>query len=112
MDPGQTGSGRVLADGSCARGRIGFRNAAWQDAGRPRKKGSSVVGNACHIHSTGAPGSERRTRLDIGFRFHPTGYQPKTAFFAYTFGRTDLEIDPNEPNQRQDAYYVAPQAMK
>jgi len=65
-----------------------------------------------HIHSPGIPGGERKTHLDLGFRFHPKGYKPTILSHAYTFGRTELWVSPGEANHREDAYYVTPQAMK
>jgi hypothetical protein len=83
-----------------------------EDAGRSLKKGSTIIWNNIHIHSAGLPGSERRTRLDLGFQFHPRGYQPKYTFHAYSFARTELQVGPGESDHREDAYFVAPQAMK
>ena len=38
--------------------------------------------------------------------------KPKREFRAYTFGRTEIQVEPNASNEREDAYFVAPQAMK
>jgi hypothetical protein len=45
-------------------------------------------------------------------RLHPKGYKPKYDFRAYTFGRTEIQVEPGGGLQREDAYFVAPQAMK
>jgi len=68
--------------------------------------------DSMHVHSAGSPGSERNARLDIGLRLHPRGYTPKHDFRAYTFGRTEIQVDPLTANNREDAYFVTPQAMK
>jgi hypothetical protein len=83
-----------------------------EDAGRFLKKGAYIIWNDMHIHSAGAPGTERKTRLDLGFQFHPRGYKPKYIFHPYSFARTEITVLPGESNQREDAYFVAPQAMK
>ena len=43
------------------------------DAGRLLKAGSSIVSNSTHVHSNG---HDTRAHLEIGFRFHPKGYEP------------------------------------
>jgi len=82
------------------------------DAGRLIKKGSYVIWNNMHLHSAGVPGSERKTRLDLGFKLQPAGYKPKYNFLNIGFGRTEIQVNPSEGNQREDAYFVAPQALK
>jgi hypothetical protein len=68
--------------------------------------------DSMHVHSAGAPGSARNARLDIGLVLHPVGYKPKYDFRAYTFGRTEIQVEPGGGLQREDAYYITPQAMK
>src|SRR5262249_2299289 len=71
-----------------------------------------ITWDSMHIHSAGTPGSERYARLDLGLRLHPRGYKPEHEEKAYTFGRTEIQVDPLIANQREDAYFVAPTAMK
>ena len=44
------------------------------DGGRLLRAGSSVVSNSLHLHSNGR---DTKGHLEIGFRFHPEGYEPK-----------------------------------
>ena len=82
------------------------------EAGKFLPAGGSLSWDSMHVHAAGSPGSERYARLDVGLRLHPLGYKPKYDFRAYTFGRTEIQIDPLQSGQREDAYFVAPQAMK
>jgi hypothetical protein len=82
------------------------------DAGKLLPAGGFLNWNSMHIHSAGSPGSERYARLDVGVRLWPLGYKPTRQERPYTFGRTELQMDPMTPNQREDAYFVAPAAMK
>ena len=83
-----------------------------EDAGKLLPAGGFINWGSMHIHSAGSAGSERYARLDVGVRLHPLGYKPTRQERPYTFGRTELQMDPNTPNQREDAYFVAPSAMK
>jgi hypothetical protein len=74
--------------------------------------GGSITWDSMHIHAAGSPGSERNARLDIGLRLHPVGYKPDADIRAYTFGRTEIQVDAGVTNHREDAYFVAPSAMK
>ena len=82
------------------------------DAGRLLKARSTLVWSNNHIHSPGVPGAERNAHLDVGLRFHPKGYQPKYESGGAGFGRSEIEVNPNQDNQRIDAYWVAPQHIK
>ena len=44
------------------------------EGGRLLKAGSSFVSNSVHLHSNGR---DTKAHLEIGFRFHPVGYEPK-----------------------------------
>ena len=52
------------------------RNADYfhADAGRPLLAGSQLLFPSSHLHSNGR---HTNARLDIGFKFHPKGYEPK-----------------------------------
>ena len=82
------------------------------DAGRLLKAKSTLVFNNVHLHSPGVPGGERNARLDVGMKLHPTGYKPTYEFRTAGFGRSEIEVNPNQDNQRIDAYWVAPQDIK
>jgi len=83
-----------------------------QEAGKLLPAGGFINWGSMHIHSPGVAGGDRYARMDVGFKLHPTGYKPSHDFRAYTFGRTEIQVDPFGQNEREDAYFVAPQAMK
>jgi len=83
-----------------------------EEAGKLLPANGYLSWDSMHVHAAGTVGSERYARLDIGLRLHPKGYKPTGDFRAYTFGRTEIQIDPLTSNEREDAYFVAPQAMK
>jgi hypothetical protein len=83
-----------------------------QEAGKMLPVGGFINWGSMHIHSPGVPGADRYARMDVGFKLHPTGYKPKREFRGYTFGRTEIQVDPFGQNEREDAYFVAPQHMK
>jgi hypothetical protein len=83
-----------------------------REAGKLRPAGGFVNWGSMHVHAVGVPGSERYARLDIGFRLHPTGYKPTREDRGYGFGWTDIVVHPNSQSDREDAYFIAPQAMK
>ena len=72
----------------------------------------AIAWDSIHIHAAGSPGSDRNARLDLGLKLHPVGYKPDHDIRAYTFGRTEIQVDPGVSNHREDAYFVAPTAMK
>ena len=82
------------------------------DAGRLLKARSTLVWSNNHIHSPGVPGAERNAHLDVGMRFHPKGYKPTYESGGAGFGRSEIEVNPNQDNQRIDAYWVATQHIK
>lgn len=75
-----------------------------EDAGRLLKAGSWVVSDSVHLHSNGR---DTTGHLEIGFRFHPEGYEPeyRDAFIGLGNG-VDISIAGNENNQELHAYAV------
>lgn len=74
------------------------------DSGRLLKKGSYVVSDSVHLHSTGV---DTTGHLLIGFRFHPKGYEPKYRPALIGLGNgVDISITGNEDNQQLHAYAV------
>jgi hypothetical protein len=72
------------------------------DAGRLLKAGSRLVFPSAHLHSTGAL---TRGHVEIGFKFHPQGYQPKKRVKAIDLTATlDLDIRGMQADQRIEAY--------
>ena len=83
-----------------------------EESGWPMDVGAKVVWGNTHLHPSGVPG-DRQARMDIGFRLHPAGYKPKYRMSGSgAFGQLEIEINPNEANQKAETYYVLPQAGK
>ena len=82
------------------------------DAGKLIPANSALIFDNLHIHSSGQPGSERKTRLDVGLRLQPEGYLPKYQVRGVGFGRSELAVMPGQGNQRVDAYFVTTTPMK
>ena len=73
-----------------------------EKAGRLLKAGSQVIFPTTHLH---ANGTDVRAHLDVGFKFHPKGYQPEKDMQLLFFGNgPDLDIRAMEKDQRAEAY--------
>ena len=104
-------------DASSHRGAVGWpvhevgRNADIFDdnAGRLLKADSSIIYQSAHLHSGG---SDVKSKLQFGFRFHPEGYKPAPQHAAQPRQRLDIDIKPNEANQQLHAYEVLQQPAK
>ena len=80
------------------------------DAGKLLKAGSRLRFDNVHLHANGA---HTRARLDIGFKFHPRGYEPTLDIRGIPFGAgVDLDIEPMDPDQTVEAYFTLPQHLK
>jgi len=81
------------------------------EAGRLLKAGESVVSNSIHLHSNGR---DTTGHLEIGFKFHPKGYQPtlKPSASRSLGNGLDISIRPNEANQQLHAYTVLQENTK
>ena len=81
-----------------------------QDAGRLLKAGSSIVSDSVHMHSNGR---DTTAHMEVGFRFHPVGYEPKyqNAFIGLGNG-VDISITGNTKDQELHAYTVLNQHTK
>ena len=72
--------------------------------------GSSVVSDSVHLHSNG---KDTKSHLEIGWRFHPEGYEPKFQWALRPLGNAvDIDIQPNQKNQELHAYYLLPEHTK
>lgn len=80
------------------------------DSGRLLKAGSYVVSDSVHLHSTG---KDTTGHLEIGFVFHPEGYEPKyrPAFISLGNG-VDISITGDKDQQELHAYAVLEQHTK
>jgi hypothetical protein len=80
------------------------RNADFFDpeAGRLLKAGSKLIFPSAHLHSTGAP---TKAHLELGFKFHPKGYQPTKKVKGVDVTATlDLDIKGMQADQRIEAF--------
>ena len=85
------------------------RNADFFDprAGKLMKAGSNLVFNSLHLHANGA---RTQARLDVGFKFHPAGYEPTRKWVRMSFGNgVDLDIEAMDSDQQMDAYWTLPE---
>ncbi len=81
-----------------------------RDGGRLLRAGSSVVSNSVHLHSNGR---DTKAHLEIGFRFHPPGYEPKYRRAPIGLGNSvDIDIKAMEKDQELHAYAVLQQHTK
>ena len=89
------------------------RNADFFDpqAGRLLKAESNIVSNSVHLHSNGR---ETKAHLEIGFKFHPKGYEPvlKASPSRSLGNGVDISIKPMEANQQLHAYTVLQENTK
>lgn len=80
------------------------------DAGRLLKAGSSFVTDSVHMHSNGR---DTTGHLEIGFRFHPVGYEPKFKNARLGLGNgVDISIAGDETDQELHAYAVLEEHTK
>ena len=79
-------------------------------AGRILRAGSSIVSSSTHLHSNGR---DTRSRLEVGFRFHPKDYEPEYRQAIFPFGNgSDIDVRSGEKDQELHAYVVLPQHTK
>lgn len=80
------------------------------DAGRLLKAGSSFVTDSVHMHSNGR---DTTGHLEIGFRFHPVGYEPKFKNARLGLGNgVDISIAGDQTDQELHAYAVLEEHTK
>jgi hypothetical protein len=75
-----------------------------EDAGRLLRAGSVFATDSVHMHSNGR---DTTGHLEIGFRFHPKGYEPKYKPSRVGLDNgVDISIAGNEKDQELHAYTV------
>jgi len=80
------------------------------EAGRLLRAGSTLIPGSIHMHSNG---TDTRAHLEVGFKFHPVGYEPKYKQASAVVGSgVDIDIQPEEGNQELHAYGVLSQHTK
>jgi mono/diheme cytochrome c family protein len=78
--------------------------------GRLLRAGSSIVSESVHLHSNGR---DTRAHLEIAFKFHPVGYQPKYRPLTVGLGNgMDIDISGMEAGQELHAYAVLQEHAK
>ena len=89
------------------------RNADYFDpeAGRPLSAGSTADLMSIHLH---ASSEDAKAHVEIGFKLHPSGYEPTKPFGRMgLFGNSmNLDIKPMESNQKFEAFTVLEEHMK
>lgn len=79
-------------------------------AGRLLRANSVFATDSVHMHSNGR---DTTGRLQIGFRLHPEGYEPKYQSARFGLGNgVDISITGNEKDQELHAYAVLEQHTK
>ena len=74
------------------------------EGGRLLRAGSYIYSDSVHLHSNG---KDTTGHLEIGFRFHPEGYEPKYERVLLGLGNgVDISIAGNQSNQELHAYTV------
>ncbi|MDG2250906.1 MAG: hypothetical protein P8N11_08720 [Gammaproteobacteria bacterium] len=80
------------------------------EGGRLLRAGTYVYSDSVHMHSNG---KDTTGHLEIGFRFHPVGYEPKYERVTLGLGNgVDISIAGNQNNQELHAYTVLEQHTK
>ncbi len=80
------------------------------DGGRLLRAGSSFVTDSVHMHSNGR---DTTGHLEIGFRFHPVGYEPKFKNSRIGLGNgVDISIAGGQTDQELHAYSVLEEHTK
>ena len=81
-----------------------------EEAGILLKAGSQLIFPSTHLHSNG---TDTKARLEVGFKFHPKGYEPTKDVELLFFGNgPDIDIRGNEDNQLMEAYFTLPENTK
>ena len=98
--------------GCCNVHEVG-RNAEFfdPDAGKLVEAGSQLVFTNSHIH---AIGKDTKGRLDVGFKFHPRGYEPTVQSRNLFIGTSPelIDIPGMDPDVRHEAIYTLQENMK
>ena len=80
------------------------------EGGRLLRAGTYIYSDSVHLHSNG---QDTTGHLEIGFRFHPEGYEPKYERVSLGLGNgVDISIAGNQDNQELHAYTVLEQHTK
>ena len=87
------------------------RNADYfnPDAGRLMPAGATVVFPNNHLHANGA---ETTAHLDVGFKFHPRGYEPTLNERSVQWAIVDIDLEAMDADQEMESFFVVPDNLK
>ena len=79
------------------------------EAGRLLPANATVVFPNNHLHANGA---ETTAHLDVGFKFHPPGYQPTLKEESVQWAIVDIDLEAMDADQELESYFVVPENLK
>ena len=79
------------------------------DAGRLLRAGSNVAFPSVHLH---ANGKDTEAHLQVGFKFHPKGYQPKVQARTLPIGTGEIDIPGLASGVTIEAFHTLQQPIK
>ena len=87
------------------------RNADYFDpkAGPLLRAGSNIDFTSAHLHSIG---THTTARLDVGFKFHPRGYEPEYTNQVLLAGTRYLDVRGGRANQKIETFEALPEHTK
>jgi hypothetical protein len=78
-------------------------------AGRLMPAGATVVFSNSHLHANGA---DTRAHLDVGFKFHPRGYEPTLKEDRVSWALVDIDLEAMDADQQLESFFVVPEPLK
>ena len=79
------------------------------EAGRLMPAGATLVFSNTHLHANGA---DTTARLDVGFRFHPRGYEPTYKERPVMWANVDIDLEAMDADQEMEIFFVVPEPLK
>ena len=79
------------------------------EAGRLMPAGATLVFNNNHLHANGA---DTRAHLDVGFKFHPSGYEPTLKETRVSWAIVDIDLEAMDADQQLESFFVVPEPLK
>ena len=79
------------------------------EAGRLMPAGATLVFNNTHLHANGA---DTRAHLDVGFKFHPSGYEPTLKEQGVSWAIVDIDLEAMDADQQLESFFVVPEPLK
>lgn len=79
------------------------------EAGRLLPADATLVFPNGHLHANGA---DTTARLDVGFKFHPRGYEPALEEQSVNFASVDIDLEAMDSDQQMEIFFVVPENLK